>query len=110
MNTNLLKTFFVVLFLITATGASAHDFNVDGIYYNITDATAKTVEVTYNGGSYSEYDKYAGSVVIPSMVTYNYAAYSVTSIGGRAFEYCTGLTGVEIPNSVTSIGGGSFYS
>ena len=32
----------------------------------------------------------------------------VTSIGSEAFYYCTGLTSVEIPNGVTSIGGGAF--
>ena len=33
---------------------------------------------------------------------------SVTSIGGSAFEYCTGLTRVTIGNSVTSIGSSAF--
>lgn len=33
---------------------------------------------------------------------------SVTGIGDRAFEGCTGLTGVTIPDSVTSIGGDAF--
>lgn len=34
---------------------------------------------------------------------------SVTSIGDRAFDGCTGLTNVNIPNSVTSIGDYAFY-
>ena len=34
---------------------------------------------------------------------------SVTSIGYCAFYGCTGLTGVTIPNSVTNIGSGAFY-
>ena len=34
---------------------------------------------------------------------------SVTSIGNRAFEYCSGLVTVTIPNSVTSIGYEAFY-
>ena len=34
---------------------------------------------------------------------------SVTSIGGGAFDDCTGLTSVTIPNSVTSIGNYAFY-
>ena len=34
---------------------------------------------------------------------------SVTSIGGYAFASCTNLASVRIGNSVTSIGGGAFY-
>ncbi len=34
---------------------------------------------------------------------------SVSSIGGNAFEGCSSLTSVTIPNSVTSIGVGAFY-
>ncbi len=33
---------------------------------------------------------------------------SVTSIGEAAFAYCSGLTSVIIPNSVTSVGGSAF--
>ncbi len=33
---------------------------------------------------------------------------SVTSIGGGAFVYCTGLTSINIPNSVTSIDNSAF--
>ena len=37
------KHLFTILLLLCATVATAHDFKVDGIYYNITDAVAKTV-------------------------------------------------------------------
>ena len=101
---------FTALLLLCATAATAHDFVVDGIYYNITNDTNKTVKVTYKGTSYSYYsNEYTGSVVIPESVTYNGTTYSVTSIGQSAFGGCTGLTSIEIPNSVTSIGESAFH-
>ena len=106
----MVKRLFIALLLMCATVATAHDFEVDGIYYNITDTTNNTVAVTHQGDSYNVYpDEYTNDVVIPNSVTYNGVTYSVTSIGYAAFAYCSGLTSVEIPNSVTSIGGAAFY-
>ena len=86
----------------------AHDFEVDGIFYNKT--SDNTVAVTYKGYSYDSYsNEYAGDVVIPSSVDYNGATYSVTSIGTSAFNECTSLTSIEIPISVTSIGYNAFF-
>ena len=101
-----IKHLFTALLLLCVIVATAHDFEVDGIYYNITDAAKKTVAVTSKGSAYS--NEYTGNVVIPEFVTYNGTIYGVTSIGGFAFEGCTGLTSVVIPNSVTSIGVSAF--
>ena len=104
-----LKFLFTALLLLCGTMAFAHDFEVDGIYYNITDATNKTVELTYSGSSYyAVSNEYTGCVVIPESIVCNGKAYSVTSIGKYAFVDCSGLTSITIPNSVTSIGNYAF--
>lgn len=50
---------------------------------------------------------YKGDIEIPSQVTYDGKTYSVNSIDA-AFNGCVGLTSVNIPNSVTTIGSGAF--
>ena len=81
--------------------ASADPVEIGGIYYNLSGGNA-SVAPNPNG-------KYSGSIIIPESVTYGDATYSVTSIGDRAFEDCSGLTSITIPNGVTSIGGQAFF-
>ncbi len=57
----------------------------------------------------AEINKYIGSsanLAIPASLD----GYAVTNIGNYAFSYCTGLTEVIIPDSVTSIGANPFRS
>ena len=101
MTKSKLRILLAVLMSMVASVASAYDAEIDGIYYSLNGSTA---EVT------SGYDDYSGDVTIPSSVTYNGTEYSVTSIADWAFQYCTGLTSIEIPESVTSIGYWAFYN
>ena len=100
---------FTLLTMLMSFSAFSHDIevkNADGvtIYYNYS-ADGKELTVTYQGSSYdsSSYE-YSGKVVIPETVTYDGKSYPVTSIAGGAFCNCSGLTSIDIPNSVTSIG------
>ena len=99
-----------ILLLLAVYGAqtmSAHDFEVDGIYYKKNGTNAI---VTYKGYNYYDYSEYTGSVNIPSTITFGGTTYSVTKIGKNAFNDCSSLTSVTIPNSVTSIGESAFSS
>ena len=92
----------IVALLCSAT-ASAYDFEVDGIYYNILSEEEKTVEVT------SGENNYTGAVTIPESIIYNNTNYNVTSIEEGAFYDCYSLISIEIPGSITSIGKSAFY-
>lgn len=92
----------LLLAILLPAIAIAHDFEVDGIYY---ESNGNKATVTYRGSSCSSYhNEYSGDVVIPEFVTYNGVAYNVVSIGTYAFWDCNELNSVVIPNSVTSIG------
>ena len=103
------RTLLTSLIVLLCTAVSAHDFEVDGIYYRIIGSSKLNVQVTYRGYSYTDYsDEYSGSVVIPEKVTYNGKEYPVTSIREYTFYNCSGLTSITIPNSVTDIGSAAF--
>ncbi len=71
---------------------------VDGVVYGIKDGVATVIRQPIN----------ITTANIPSIVTYKGITYNVTSIGNSAFDGCTSLASIEIPNSVTSIGSEAF--
>lgn len=87
-------------------GILDYDFEENGIYYNYgTDP--QTAVVTYK----SIPDRgYSGIVNIPEMVLHNGVEYAVTEINEYTFMGCTGLTKVNIPNSVKYIGRCAFQN
>ena len=88
-----LRAFFLLLAVFLSLPMQA--IEIDGINYELNSETKQATVMV--GG------KYSGEIVIPESVEHEGTAYSVTSIGNGAFQYCTGLTSVTIPNSVTSI-------
>ena len=116
----------VMMVMITSKALAGASFEViDGFKY-ILDSDTKTATLLPNT------EKYAGDkIVIPESVKakdgndYKITALgdkcfycsdltsitipsSVTSLGDRCFEWCSGLTSITIPSSVTSLGNSCF--
>ena len=97
------RALFLMFALILPLTVGAEVVEIDGLWYDV-DTSGTTAHVIQYKSS-----KYTGNISIPNSVTYSGKSYSVTSIGGRAFSGCSGLTSVTIGNSVTSIGSNAFY-
>lgn len=87
----------------SAVPAFPYDVVVDGIYYNLVcyDGDNYVAEVT-NNGEWSA--SYSWNLVIPSSIVVDGVNYPVTGIGNDAFQQCTLLHTISIPESVSSIG------
>lgn len=117
-----LKYYIVwVLMSLYCTASYAHDFEVDGIYYNITSMANLEVEVTHwgkwNGDGGDNTTPYSGNITIPQQVTYNNRQYTVVGIGNSAFGtyhngssryHGTSITGIVLPNTIRYIGNSAF--
>ena len=102
-----ITTTILFLAVLLPGTATAHDFEVDGIYYN---KNGDKATVTFRGSSYSSYsNEYTGEVVIPASVIYDGITYPVTTIGKYAFKACRSLTSVTIPESFVIIDYCAFY-
>ena len=96
----LVITFLIILGF--AMRAFAFVFEADGIYY-CTSGYSVSPEVWVVSCSQPEHNCYSGDVVIPETVTYEGVTYTVTQILNNAFQDCTELTSVSIPNTMTTI-------
>lgn len=105
--TILRKTIFFAIFALTLVSCG---FNNPDAHFNIGDLcyvlyTNKTAEVTFTKDQvpYS-----MDTIVIPETVKYCGGTYTVTSIGGGAFNGCSNLKSIVMPSTIRSIGNAAF--
>lgn len=92
--------------LVSHRALAADTVTYDGIKYTILTEPSDGEPGTCEVGSNSYY--FSGSANIPPSISNEGKAYDVIAIGYNAFFYCTDLTSVTIPASVTSIGDDAF--
>ena len=79
---------------------------VGDLYYELSGNEAIVTFMYWN--NFHNYEGLSGMITIPPIIIYEEQEYAVTSIGDWAFQYCSSLTSVTIPEDVTSIGDGAF--
>ena len=83
--------------------AWAEEFVVENLKFTVTDVVKHEVSVCMDE------TKPTGELIIPSTVENKGITYTVTSIREVGFPYCSGLTSVEIPNTISNIYGWAFF-
>ena len=100
---SLFKGFVMLVVLMLMTTSSAMAEVIDGIRYMLDPDTKTATLLPKMEG------KYSGDIIIPEKIKGNDGVeYIVASLGASCFEYCSGLTSITIPSSVTSLGASCF--
>jgi len=104
---NTAGTAYIVALNINNLGGSS---STTGSLGKILKDSNKYVSLDLSGSTFSAIpnNAFEGSFSSNSLLTGIFLPNRVTSIGERAFHYCNSLTSVTIPDSVTSIGNDAF--
>lgn len=96
----------LILLMVSMLKASAYDFEVDGLYYNILSEEDLTCELTMQ----DKQNHYWGDVVVPSSVKYDDRQFTVIGIYGASILYKAEgaftnsfVTSVSLPNTISYI-------
>lgn len=96
---------FCLLATVAVRGAEPYDFIVDGLYYSIVDASARTVAVCNPNTSDTKYT--ADTIVVPSTVSHDSQSWTVTQVASRTF-YSVSCKYISLPNTVRVICSNAF--
>ena len=102
----------IAILLITLIVIAVNRYKIHkGIHWEYTILNDSIAPYTIEISGFEFVDEYQSSKIsIPKKIKRNDTTYLVTNIGEYAFDDCSGLTSITIPNSVTSIGKWAFSS
>ena len=100
------KGIIIIAMLLAAVAARAFDFRVataagQYVYYSIIPGTTTVKAVNPNWSSHAEP---MGFLALPATVEHNGVTYQLKAVDAEAFRGCSSLTGVSLPEGVTSLG------
>lgn len=101
MKTFINKIIALTVFLSALLPASAYDFMVDGLAYDVLSLDTLTCGVAKSDQGYQ------GKITIPEKVTYKGREFQVISLSYGCFLYSK-LTAITFPNTIQSIGEDAF--
>lgn len=106
------KLLLTLMGVLIALPGLAQDFTYtyegQTLTYTILDEDTKTCRTSRDQNNSTPGNNYTGDLIIPSVAWDGDKGYTVIELGERAFEDCSGLTSVTIPNTVTYIGNNAF--
>ena len=102
MKNKIFKSLLVMACLLSSISVSAYDFEVDGFQYDVVSLSERTCRLVGSN------DGFEGDVVIPAHVNYANRTITVVEIESGLFKNNTYITGITIPNTISSIGNNVF--
>ena len=101
------RTLIVATVLLLSINLLAETVQIGNLYFSTNYPNATLLQDPSTGQAYY---KALDTVVVPATFTYDQMTFTVTAVGTSAFEGCTELRSVTLPNTLLSIGQDAFYN
>lgn len=86
-------------------------FQVEGLFYKLAEGQEDAVVVTCESeeeDNYTQANRPTGAIVVPATIQHDGKTYQVVGVAKSAFSECKGITSVELPVGLKTIGHWAF--
>ena len=104
--------FFILLFVSAGATKSFSQttFNKGNLKYAIFENISKDNGALVLVTGFADKEHYQKELIIPNLIIHNGETYYVNAIMPYAFNGCSDLVSVNLPNTIASIGDGTFFN